>query len=77
MSPVSAFLGGYFWVYAWDTRWEALIPQEYSESPNHFGVLNIFVNLIICESFKEFGEMPCVTSAGPLVDRLLKQWALK
>ena len=73
MSLVSAFFwGGYFWVYPWDTRWEALIPQGYSEGPNHFGVLNILVNLIICESFKESGEMPCVTSAWSSRGQALK-----
>ena len=43
----------YFWV----------LPLGIDWGPNHFGFLNNLVNLNICESLKEIGEMACVTSA--------------
>ena len=42
---------------------KASIPQRLPGSPNHFGVLNNLMTLIICESLREISEMACVTSA--------------
>ena len=52
----------YFWV----------LPLGIDWGPNHFGFLNNLVNLKICESLKEIGEMACVTSAWSSRGRTLK-----
>ena len=50
---------------------KALIPQGLTGKPNYFGLLNNLMTLIICESFREIGEMACATSAWSSRGRLL------
>ena len=49
----------------------ALIPQGLAKSPNYSGLLNNFMTLIKCESFKEIGEMACVTPARSFLGQTL------
>ena len=51
---------------------KALIPQGLIGRPNYFGLLNNSMTLIICESFRQIGEMACVTSAWSSRGQTLK-----
>ena len=74
-------MGDLFWKYNFRANFgvlslgfdlKALVPQGLTGSPNHFGLLNNFMTLIICEFLREIDEMACITPAWSSRGQTLK-----